>query len=176
MAVGHNGLHLFGDFPGGHPGPDALPGLKHLQGNARGQAAAVNGEHVARQLRLLGGQLAVFLGAGKGPAQAEVDHVAAGLHKGAEVVRVLPHVDGRCLGQGFPVVIGLVNLLHMDVHVVLVLLALQDDVEGVVVHVVPGLELLAQVAGAVGAENHVSVVHLATSSLFSRGEFPKDFL
>lgn len=39
-----------------------------------------------------------------------------------------------------------------------------------------GLELLAQVAGAVGAENHVSVVHLATSSLFSRGEFPKDFL
>ena len=80
-----------------------------------------------------------------------MDHVAAGLHKGAEVVRVLPHVDGRCLGQGFPVVIGLVNLLHMDVHVVLVLLALQDDVEGIILHVVPGLQLLAQIAGAVGA-------------------------
>lgn len=105
-----------------------------------------------------------------------MDDVKAGLHKGAEVVHILPHVDGRCLGQCLPVVVGLVDLVHLDVHVVLVLLALQDDVEGVVVHVVPGLELLAQVAGAVGAENHVSVVHLATSSLFSRGEFPKDFL
>ena len=106
---------------------------------------------MARKLRLPRGQHAVFLSAGQGAAQAEMDHVAAGLHKGAEVVRVLPHVDGRCLRQGFPVVIGLVNLLHMDVHVVLVLLALQDDVEGIILHVVPGLQFLAQIAGAVGA-------------------------
>ena len=99
---------------------DPVSRLDDLQGDAGGQAEAVDGEHVARQVRLLSGQLAVLLGAGQGPAQAEVDHIVTRLHKGAEVVGVLPHVDGGGAGQDFPVVVGLVDLLHVDVHVVLV--------------------------------------------------------
>ena len=47
----------------------------------------------------------------------------------------------------------------MDVHVVLVVLLLQDDVEGIVVHAVPGFQLVAHVAGAVRAQDHVPFRH-----------------
>ena len=124
VAVLPQGAYLLGDLGGGQALADPVSRLDDLQGDAGGQAEAVDGEHVARQVRLLGGQLAVLLGAGQRPAQAEVDHIVTCRHKGAEVVGVLAHVDGGGAWQDFPVVVGLVDLLHMDVHVVLVVLVL----------------------------------------------------
>ena len=116
-----------------------------------------NVEYVAAQLP--GCQHTVSLRAGQRPAQAEVDHVVSLVHPGAEVLHILLHVDGRRPGQGFSVVIGLEDLRHVNVHVVLVILSLQNDVEGIVLHIVPGFEFLPQVTGAVRAENHFALCH-----------------
>ena len=112
--------------------------------------------------QLLCGQQAVLVGAGNRPAQIQVNHIKARLHPGAEVFHILPHIDGGGSGQHLPVIIGGKNLLSGDIHIVLVILLLQEDVEGIEVHIIPGLELISQVTGTVCAENHFTFLHFHT--------------
>ena len=82
-----------------------------------------------------------------------MDHIKALADPVLEVLHILAHIDGRGAWQSFAVIVGLKNLCNSNIHIVLVIFFVQDDVKGIVADLIALLELGAHVAGAVSAED-----------------------
>lgn len=138
---------------GAHPLLDHAPRADDELPDAGREVAAVYRVDVPELTGRLDG---VHMRARERRAQVEVHDVVAPLDEGREVVQVLLHVDGRGRGQAAVFAVAREDFLGVDVHVVQMVDAAEDDMEGIVMDVVALFKLGAQVAGAVGAQQDFS--------------------
>ena len=123
-----------------------LSGGDYQKAGAGGEIAAVNHMNMAQFFR---SQAAVLMGAGEGASQVDVDDIVSLFHPWKKVVPVFVHVDGGRFGKQFFLIVDVVDLIGRDVHIILVFLSVQEDVERKILNVIALFQFQIQVAGAV---------------------------
>ncbi len=83
-----------------------------------------------------------------------MDNLLALVRPLLEVFHIFRRVDGGCLGQDFLLPVYLLDLVRHKIDAVRICFSVQDHMERIILHIISGPQLVAQVAGAVGAQDY----------------------
>ena len=104
-----------------------------LQSNACGKILTVDG---IDPFQFPGRQKTVLVSAGKSAAQIQMDHFISLIGKLAEILHIFRRVDGGSLRERMVFVVGAVDFLRGNIHVVLIFLSIEDNVKRVIMDLV----------------------------------------
>ena len=101
--------------------------------------------------------------------QGDVDHLIALIRPLPEILRVLRGVDRGGFGKDMLFLKHLIDLIGDQVHAVAVCFAAQNDMKGIVLHVIPSAQLVTQIAGAVRTQNDFMIQQPVPPCVFYPG-------